>query len=189
MPSNSTGPRERPILMSAPMVRAILDGRKTQTRRIVTGRWLPIVDECLRVNGKWVFDTVDYELTTPYGRPGDSLWVKETWQEIPDDGGTIVYRATDPDWETTDEWKWRPSIFMRREYSRITLENTGVRVERLQDISHRDALAEGVDYNVSDPDGSPLCRYRKLWVSINGKGSWAKNPLVWAISFRRLDAK
>lgn len=177
--------KARPILFSAPMVCALLDGRKTQTRRVVNARYLPIVEECLAVNGKWVFTTMEYDLTTPYGKPGGLLWVREgfgylgntvscgsddaviTWLYLAD-GYTahrkikhslmesIIPRQPDlPDpkthWNEYDaalkKWwqsqKSKPSIHMPRVASRLTLEITGVRVERLKDISKADAIAEG----------------------------------------------
>jgi hypothetical protein len=150
------------------MVRAILDGRKSQTRRIVKLRVVPIVEECFRVNGKWCNHTFDYDLVNlcPYGVPGDRLWVKEThsfWCHSIESVG--VEYASGGDDKVVDfpgkagmpplsvqvrktisgKRVKRPSIFMPRWASRITLENTSVRVERLQDISEADAIAEGVE--------------------------------------------
>lgn len=181
----------RPIIFSGPMVRAILDGRKTQTRRVVKGMALD-----------WIID-VEFSLEfvchpdnglCPYGNVGTLLWVRETFAPHPDGGH--VYRATDPDWQTTEGWVWRPSIYMPRFASRITLEVTGVYIERLHDISETDALAEGVD---AWPDGnfkaygkhSGKFRHAKdsfssLWESINGHGSWDANPFVWVIKFKRI---
>ena len=120
----------------------------------------------------------------PYGVHGDRLWVRETFQPV-----QLATEVTQWRYAATDKRglaPWKPSIFMPRKASRITLENTRIRVERLQDISHRDALAEGVSYDVSKPEMHPIAMYRKLWESINGKGSWAKNPWVWVIEFRKL---
>lgn len=220
--------KERPILFSAPMVRAILDGRKTQTRRVVKPGWLPIVEEMMRVNGKWVWTTFEYDMTTPYGEPGDRLWVRETFcalrsygerGELRDliegplseetDVAEYEYRA-DSEFTTDPDFKWRPSIHMPRWASRITLEITDVRVERLQDISEKDAHAEGVesDGGWEEPcgegyaDGFGYLNYRSedeafefdtakesfrsLWQSINGLNSWAENPWVWVVEFRRI---
>lgn len=153
-----------------------------------------------------------FSVACPYGQPGRKLWVRETWKPhcdcdangvITDEhplGTCVKYRADGamikPDrWnEEQGYWcesnentkKWRPSIFMPRWASRITLEITGVKVERLLNIKHNDALAEGVEYDVSKEDGSPLMRFRKLWDSINSKGSWASNPYVWVITFKRV---
>jgi len=151
--------QERPILFSGQMVRAILEGRKTQTRRVVkpVGR-----DEGFIVVGgydkdpnQWPFRSYDGDafddgngcevpLVCPYGVPGDRLWVRETWKEnIPPSGW--IYRATDEQAQwSQDKRPWRPSIFMPREASRITLEITEVRVERLQEIGPVDIAAEGV---------------------------------------------
>jgi hypothetical protein len=199
---------ERPILFSAPMVRALLEGRKTQTRRIVKPQ--PSRDlyhlECLP-SGEWRDEEISLGVC-PYGRPGDRLWVKETHRLFdkvwtPDAMDTAVqYRADmrarilSGRYVGADEasGNWRPSIFMRRWMSRITLEITAVRVERLNDISEADAIAEGVDSTTPfkwRPDEwqnkTPnVARYAGLWESINGAGSWAANPWVWAIEFRRI---
>lgn len=161
-----------------------------------THNWIPCpyasIDVC--------FDTF-----RPRYSVGERLWVRETWgagwlngdghyyairptgkqHELPD---KIFYKADGKhDDESEGRYCWRPSIHMPRWASRITLEVTGVRVERVQDISHRDALAEGVEYDLSKPDGSPLARFKKLWDKINGPGSWESNPWVWVISFKRLE--
>jgi hypothetical protein len=201
------------------MVRAILDGRKSQTRRIVKLRVVPIVEECFRVNGKWCNHTFDYDLVNlcPYGVPGDRLWVKEThsfWCHSIESVG--VEYASGGDDKVVDfpgkagmpplsvqvrktisgKRVKRPSIFMPRWASRITLENTSVRVERLQDISEADAIAEGVeklshgflDYSrkLDAQLGDARASYFTLWESINGEGSWALNPWVWVIEFKRV---
>ena len=145
--------KERPILFSAQMVRAILDGRKTQTRRVVKG-----IDETYRgvEDGKaWQMDECGdcHDVPCPYGVPGDRLWVRETWQYGPDvtagmmaagkmSRRHVVYAATVQDGHHPPSW--RPSIHMPRWASRITLEVIGVRVERLQEISEADAKAEGI---------------------------------------------
>lgn len=137
----------------------------------------------------------------PYGQPGDRLWVREAWQAI--DGneralrimtephpsrGWIEYAATVPEGHEPPP-RWRPSIHMPRWASRITLEVTGVRVERLQDISEADATAEGVS---AIPDemrrATPRCDFQALWQSINGPDSWAANPWVWIVEFRRIES-
>jgi hypothetical protein len=186
--------KERPILFSAPMVRAILDGRKTQTRRkIKPGDWSV---EAHTMETDWPYlphyltDGAAVPVKCPYGNPGDRLWVRETWANerdgtgCPDDTG-ILYRATDPGWDDEDTGlRWRPSIFMPRRASRITLEITDVRVQRLQDISDDDSRAEGYDRS----HAFPREWFALLWESINGTGSWAANPWVWAITFRKLGA-
>jgi len=201
--------KERPILFSGPMVRAIMEGRKTQTRRIVKGCFPPITGP-----DHWNdFTDQAHVFKCPYGKPGDQLWVREAWawgtgpadgQEPTKDNTAIIYRE---DWERTYpkgsdydlSGSWKPSIHMPRWASRIQLEVTGVRVERLQDISEEDAWAEGVPCSAWqewdwDDDGYPTPwgkryqrakeEYEELWESINGLGSWASDPFVWVIEFK-----
>lgn len=236
--------KERPILFSAPMVRGLLDGTKTQTRRVAKkvnfvssgGAALDFSDNDIK------------EVLCPYGQPGDRLWVRETWRigAWNEDAGQVAvdYMASEPaktPWITVPEksenmygfnggslfekywiqstddciestlssddngrYHWepgqspcriRPSIFMPRWASRITLEITDVRVERLQDISAADAQAEGI---VPDGDGGwhladtrhymgdPISSYASLWEYINGPDSWDLNPWVWVIEFRKV---
>lgn len=162
--------KERPILFSGPMVRAILDGRKTQTRRVVKPRQGMLDD--------WT------GLPCPYGKPGDRLWVRETcYFEQPH--GEVIYRADPGSEKALDPeftgLRWRPSIHMPRWASRITLEIVNVRVERLQDIRVDDARAEGVTAKW------PVHGFRNLWQSINGFGSWDANPWVWVVEFRNME--
>ena len=225
--------KSRPILFIAPMVMAILNGRKTQTRRVVTPQpdkthdgepywniggyraWSNRgITDVLRMGGN--------EISCPYGKPGDRLWVRETWGPgihalcaKYDRDYHVVYAA---DGGSAKQQRlndvWKPSIFMPRWASRITLEITGIRVERLHEISEADALAEGIKaitkdggktikYGIPDADGFPgtddhgwawkdwqYCQrtaYRDLWQRINGTGSWDKNPLVWIIEFKRIE--
>lgn len=189
--------KERPIIFSSEMVRAILDGRKTQERRVVKGWYLNLVEEVLRVNGKWVEDTLEYELTSPFGRVGDRLFVKETWRvfggreyEYQQDPKSLQFKATDEGHHTLD---WRPSIHMPRWASRITLEITNIRVENLQDISEEDAKAEGC-LPLVEEDGSVTCGRRKtvftrLWNSLHKKDGfeWDKNHWVWVIEFKKIE--
>jgi hypothetical protein len=185
------------------MVRAILAGRKTQTRRIIK----PGQDSC----GDIILPE-DPRLPCPYGKPGDQLWVRETFRIFDsskecscyDDcqcsrhHGKPVYRADgDPGGN-----KWKPSIFMPRAASRITLEITGIRVERLQEISRADAFCEGVStffagealaYGIEpktrdDGESTPQRAYAAFWQSINGPASWAANPFVWVIEFPPITA-
>jgi hypothetical protein len=193
--------KERGILFSAPMVRALLAGTKTQTRRVVKPRDLAWMDEHQGLRER------DNALRCPHGKPGDRLWVRETFS---DDRAETIYRADGgmpADWFDAGS-KWRPSIFMPRALSRITLDIVGVRVERLQDISEADAIAEGcaTEEVVSDYDGAvikvpaeiphpsgvgwqgwdtALDWYADLWESINGPGSWDANPWVWVVEFKR----
>ena len=201
--------KERPILFSAPMVRAILNGTKTQTRRAVKDRHIDSAPPAC------IFQWLRERCT--YGQPGDRLWVREAFMHEPADycweasvsipcrPAETVYRA-DHDGDTRGAG-WKPSIHMPRALSRITLEITGVRVERLQDISDTDCIAEGIErpedmskeaVEAMDiwPIGAerecfnalnqPVHQYRRLWERINGPVSWAANPWVWAIEFRRV---
>ena len=227
--------KERPVLFSAPMVRTILEGKKTQTRRIVAmprkRDWYVVVDHG---NGWWPYqsddgesdlcdDSMEHPYICPYGQPGDRLWVKETWRPrlaLSPWDVVITYAAdgqqrTIKDGDFGDrDWTMPKAavhgnvtpLFMPRWASRITLEVTDVRVERLQDISEADAKAEGVEghyikdgwywrnYSLSNEDAStsPMLTnakdsYRTLWEKLNSPGSWAANPWVWVVSFRRLD--
>lgn len=201
--------KDRPILFSGPMIRAILDGRKSQTRRIVrlpgekgiefhgdidvwadTGGGVWEAGECHQGPIASVC-----HVRCPYGVPGDRLWCRETWNTQVGSFGEsrpVVYRATDDE----RHGPWRPSIFMPRWASRITLEVVSVRVERLQEITEEDAKAEGVELAVNgieDIGGGetrPTKSFRQgfvyAWNEINAKrGPWASNPWVWVISFRR----
>lgn len=215
--------KERPILFSGAMVRAILSGAKTQTRRIAPIQSLDIFEHDgglvtwnvrftkpigkSRTIGSYSggFATPDKARQIvaaefcPYGQPGDRLWVREAWSIDPHpgpnysgglrspDGGEVMYRATDG-WHGP----WRPSIHMPRWASRLTLEITGVRVERLKEIGAADAMEEGVAVHAdhyNKPIGhpcSPVMAYRDLWEYINGPGSWDANPWVWVVEFHRI---
>lgn len=174
--------RERPIIFSGPMVCAILDGRKSVTRRICKGaREL----SCAR---DWPLDTC------PFGVPGDRLWARETWALVDDRSkpstraSGVLYRATDERASSfSGSRRWRPSIHMPRWASRLTLEVVSVRVERLQEITEEDAKAEGTAQALCNfPD--PLCpMFAMAWERLHGPGSWAANPWVWAVSFRRVE--
>ncbi|MFA4917004.1 MAG: hypothetical protein WC560_10085 [Syntrophales bacterium] len=188
--------KEIPILFKSEMVKAILEGRKTQTRRIVKLGNFDGTDPLYETNDGYI---VDVKTMCPYGQVGDHLWVRETWMHRwtppePTKGTTedIIYKASNP--ELGKEWKWRPSIFMPRWASRITLEITDIRVQRLQEIPLRDIEAEGV-WIYEDPykgRGSSIfqcrMRYARLWDSINGtEYPWQSNPFIWAITFKRID--
>jgi len=235
--------KERPILFKGEMVREILAGTKTQTRRLMKPQ--PPANACYWQEcsgGQWLSRDYGKQWNCLHGSAGDRLWVKETWAtdwiwndfkptDVREDQ-PILYRADEHATGVVPfEWgRWRPSLFMRRWMSRITLEITAVRVERLHDITEADARAEGVEA-VYSPDmlsifttkghacdiaptyihgvpkvgdewmgarvtsvepnpGSLLDTardgYRKLWESINGAGSWASNPWVWVVEFKRL---
>lgn len=204
--------RARPILFSGPMVRALLAGRKTQTRRVVKPRWglgpiqnLRDTDPHL-FSGKhndpesWGWPYADdgapmplaiwKDVLCPYGEAGDLLWVRETWCRAVDGPG-YLYAATETDHVILDDGDgfaatdskgrerspWRPSIHMPRAASRLTLRITDVRVQRVQDISREDEIAEGV------ADGQ---FFDSLWSSIHGDASWDANPWVWALTFETL---
>ena len=209
---SATTHKERPILFSAPMVRAILDGRKTQTRRIVKpqpewaeGAWYwrhPRYNNGLGVHYFHTdAESAAEKMATvcPYGVPGDRLWVRETWFDnmASDDGdeartpARCVYRANgefiDQFPEEYMDGKWTPSIHMPRWASRITLEITGVRIERLQDITNNDALDEGTPDLRTIENGWDMRRcFQDLWEQINGVGSWGENPWVWVIEFKKV---
>ncbi len=198
--------REKPILFSGPMVRAILDGRKTQTRRIVK------LKPGQSIEHGAVFSAADpFRMVWPYGEPGERLWVRETFCRkfedgqyvyTPDgdlDGRCYHYRAdgchvvkVDGDGGTeftktgVESSPWKPSIFMPRHACRIMLEITAVRVERLHKITEADAEREGF---VQTEIGSPRDSFQWLWGEINGKTSWDANPLVWVIGFKRTEGE
>lgn len=229
--------KERPILFAGDMVRAILDGRKTQTRRAVKSKRGCPIDFIGGVGMEndptcWGFEDGDGEwwalqgneqcrqIPCPYGQPGDRLWVRETWtpgyfhNADADDGPqvSIIYRADSadmtlaaPSYELAEEWersyaedgpddpRWRPSIHMPRWASRILLEIVSVRVERLQGISESDAWNEGVQewMGKSTPWKGELAPvsvhgFASLWEHISGSGSWAANPWVWVVEFKRV---
>lgn len=198
--------KERPILFSAPMVRAILDGVKTQTRRVVKHQpiqctELPFIlfpqskNEAIEQTGYIWPNAKDQILALcPYGQPGDRLWVREAWARD-DEDGTLMFRADVGAGGDADYWqrgiddgasgyRWRPSIHMPRMVSRINLAITSVHVERLNGISEDDANAEGAPKHFK----SNRDNFCALWQQINGDGSWDANPWVWCISFRRIDA-
>ena len=197
--------KERPILFSAPMVRAILNGRKTQTRRIVKlpkerGSWEPSSTggvgvtysdgtPCPEMSCIWNTST-GTSLICQHGLVGDRLWVRESFNR---DGEKYIYAA---DLNDSGVQKWKPSIHMPRLASRILLEVVNVRVERLQDISEDDAKAEGSDVrdylgrillDQSSNQGCYKWGFRTAWESIKGQGSWDLNPFVWVVEFRTLE--
>lgn len=229
--------RERPILFNGEMVRAILDGRKTQTRRIVklsdgkfvcsrSRNYLTACDIKDGIGPWWhpygghpgeplPQDRINE--ACPHGKPGDRLWVRETWgfcaDGLPNDDrpihpmhGGCLYRATEPDAVSFDEsdMRWKPSIHMPRWASRINLEITDVRVERLNDISEQDAVAEGLHVGCKDGhltkygfknwpwqswQKDPRQAFRYLWGSVQTNPDdtgWNGNPWVWVIEFKRI---
>jgi hypothetical protein len=192
--------KERPILFSGPMVKAILGGSKTQTRRVAKPPRGPIDPPKgwylahYQNSGEWstwANETAcgTLRIYNPHGKIGDRLWVKETFLNNALDGYKPVYFYRADDDDKPEDRNWRPSIFMPRSAARITLEITGVRVERLQEISEADAMAEGVDWKDYAGLASKTAKklYAQLWDSINGKKHpWSSNPWVWVISFAKL---
>lgn len=212
---------ERGMIFNAEMVLAILDGRKTQTRRPIKWKQTRFTEIGEREDGsKWPWSedaehACDFWHPCPFGAVGDRIWVRETWARynIDQNSHDIAYRATTPeDWP--EEGRWRPSIHMPRWASRILLEITGVRVERLNAISEEDAQREGVHTEVWDQtvvarnyaardeffqfwsedmphyvEMNQLYRssFRSLWESIYGAENWQANPWVWVIEFKRVE--
>ena len=197
--------KERGMIFNGEMVRAILDGRKTQTRRPIKWKQTRFTEIGEREDGsKWPWSedaehACDFWHPCPFGAVGDRIWVRETWNKY---GGLLTYRA-DHDWiddmrkETVCTAKWVPSIHMPRWASRILLEITDVRVERLNSISQEDAQAEGLELTgwrptYSDPDSggevmTPYDNFAELCSSIYGDESWQANPWVWVIEFKRIE--
>ncbi|WP_313063443.1 morphogenetic protein [Atlantibacter hermannii] len=211
--------KERGMIFNGEMVRAILDGRKTQTRRIISERHLNLIDLGSQIGECYPVECgIDHENSQsyyrehcPFGKPGDRIWVRETYQgplfdyehmeayledsskfEKPD---FCVYRADGkpaPEFYDADDnlhCCWRPSIHMPRWASRILLEITDVRVERLASISQEDAAKEGYPAN-PEPYGGSMDKwlwFRQLWDSIYPEQSFSHNPWVWVIEFKRVE--
>lgn len=203
--------KERPILFSSEMVRAILEGRKTQTRRVVK---LKEFQPCTFPEGsEWIFrdkrdcwNDVSTKLLIdnycPYGKPGDKLWVRETWAHDDMDckdahcgnSDHIWYRASEEP-IVADSFAgsaaWKPSIFMPRWASRITLEIVNIRVERLHQIDKAGATAEGITADFYNRTALSWWYefFSEYWDSLNAKRgySWESNPWVWVIEFKRLE--
>ncbi|MBR7483189.1 hypothetical protein G3W48_07585 [Klebsiella pneumoniae] len=218
--------KERGMIFNGEMVRAILDGRKTQTRRPIKWKQTRFTEIGEREDGsKWPWSedaehTCDFWHPCPFGAVGDRIWVRETWgvvshafsddglmiDWVPDRPATAIHEmpfgngyysgyaiyAADGDftWGDDDGYEdgrscWKPSIHMPRAASRILLEITNVRVERLRSMSQDDARAEGV-IAASGPMEAGLA-FRELWDSIYGEESWKANPWVWVIEFKRVE--
>jgi hypothetical protein len=213
--------KERPILFSGEMVRAILRGAKTQTRRAMKPQPMTVAnpgmgaDEVFGWHKSQPIKSMPFGMHAfrhdvesqcllvsecPFGQPGDRLWVRETWacDSTINDGHPVEYRAT---WKCERDFpgvrcehgpsRWKPSIHMPRWASRLTLEVTGVRVERLRDISEEDARAEGCsrkyDYD-GDLTHTAPDDFSQLWTRTYGDGSWPANPWVWVVTFRPVAA-
>ncbi|MBC5078961.1 ASCH domain-containing protein [Klebsiella quasipneumoniae] len=213
--------KERGMIFNGEMVRAILDGRKTQTRRIMkvqpvlNGNFYEVFGAAWSKGMKSIPALPGHSLSTrcPFGAVGDRIWVREAFRvhSRATDVATLVYKASERNSWTeqthrvpvavcnkpaTPE-KWTPSLHMPRWASRILLEITDVRVERLNAISQEDAQAEGMELagwrpTYSDPDSggevmTPYDNFAELWSSIYGDESWKANPWVWVISFKRVE--
>lgn len=173
--------KERPILFSTEMVRAILGGHKNQTRRVMKPQPPP------GWGGR--SEVASMAGHCPYGQPGDRLWVRETWSDGPNPWGKpVVYRAdVTPEMYATYEdcdmpHYWKPSIYMPRQHCRIILKIVSVRAERLQSISQDDAIAEGVFMLAHK---SHIDSFAATWDEINTKPGrrWSDNPWIWVIEF------
>lgn len=187
---------ERGMIFNGEMVRAILDGRKTQTRRIMAPQPADDIERGIFPNPEaigWKSSLRHKHGSTtahfcPYGKPGDRIWVRETWARynIDQNSHDIAYRATTPeDWP--EDGRWRPSIHMPRWASRILLEITNVRVERLKSISDSDAIREGCSTADMKSGDCVADVFARLWASIYGAESWNANPWVWVIEFKRVE--
>ena len=209
--------KDRPILFSGPMVRALLDGSKTQTRRVVKLKSHQQIEE--RDDGTqwpWMYDgerDADCWLACPYGQAGQRLWVRETFYAWGHWTKRLIKKKGREEWHFVDEtlgsgnayryeadeklprrkrelhevgWWKRPAIFMPLAASRITLEITSVRVERLQDITRGDAMSEGCPFPNMATGDDPRKWYADLWNQLNGPAAWDANPWVWVVEFRRL---
>lgn len=199
--------KERGIIFNTEMIKAILDGRKTQTRRIIKS-----VPPTHNFHG-WVTSSIHKKdegkacwaigdspllkepirLNCPLGKIGDRLYVRETFKAGVCTESTIAYKATHKPSDLEEGWyeeiKWTPSIHMPRRYSRITLEITDVRVERLKDAGDTEFKAEGYPLKRELTGGSmdPFCWFRNLWDSVSPTNfKYADNPWVWVIEFKRI---
>jgi len=180
--------KERPIIFSSEMVRAILEDRKRMTRRIVK----PQPPESLHA----IFKHFPNQQGCPFGKPGEKLWVREGFAWPGEE--FILYRADPEAQNIADQWatdknypqvRWQPSIHMRRRHSRITLEITNVRVERLHLITESDAKAEGfpIPEQIDNAGGMSANRhFEYYWKDLHGDGSWQEDPFVWVIEFKRV---
>lgn len=203
--------KERPILFSTPMVKAIISLIKTMTRRT---KGLEAIN---KNPNDWAFNWFDYKvgycfnqkstltpdriadktfnqvvIKCPYGLVGDLLWVRETWCRSLDEDGDYLYRATEPDADDGDGGSpWKPSIHMPKAAARIWLKITDIKVERLQDISEDNVKREGAGGNVRQMSlygaNSEQRSFESLWKSINGTHSWNQNPWVWVVSFEKVN--
>lgn len=195
--------KEHPILFSTPMVRAILEGRKTQTMRVIKPqpKWVDgkndlhydggstfIAHSPVQVDEYGDIDFYGESVKCPYGQPGDILWVRETWND--DWCDHVLYKANGglaKEAGYSKEPRWRPSIHMPRKYARIFFEITNIRIERVQEISENDCQMEGLKLLQEGIKSE----FAVLWDSINEKRGfgWDINPWVWVIKFKRIKIK
>lgn len=215
--------KERPILFNTEMVRAILEGRKTQTRRLIKPQpydgaivrgpleFEPAVERNGEIEaGDPIFGVYDnfgdWGVKCPFGIPGDRLWVRETFSKIDcacsgadtwmqsqckycNEKGSILVFKSEIKEEDFDKFTWTPSIHMPRWASRINLEITNIRVERVQDISESDVSAEGHPVGNSNTRNYKRPWFQELWDSIEGESefNWNANPWVWVIEFKKVE--
>jgi len=199
--------KDTPLMFKADMVRAIWSGRKTMTRRPLRVQPESVDEQTMKIipfNGSAIF--LQSQIKCPYGAPGDHLWVKETFapclekENKPNSKAGFTYRA---DWSVEDDinvrdFPWQSAMFMPKIAARIHLEILAVRVERLQDISEADAQAEGVSPipghgpavypspHAHRGSGTHRQAFERLWMEINDPESWALNPWVWVVMFKKL---
>ena len=204
--------KEHPVLFSPPMVQAILEGRKTQTRRVVkkihpnSKNLLPESEMLNHSIGFTFWEPDQFEVPEnerlvslvkcPYGKPGHLLWVRETFDSKSGCLGSVLFKANYSTKELNQAakgvFRWKPSIHMKKDYARIWLEVEEIKVERLKDISHDDCPEEGIEmigtkfknYLGNEPTYNQRISFRSLWQSINGLESWEQNPWVWVVKFK-----
>lgn len=194
--------KERPIIFSTPMVQAILDGRKSMTRRIIKGHGfdpntMPYHDAATyddpKLGTQYYFKDEGFGylgIKCPYGEQGDILWVRESFTPITPskfNRNTSIYYRADAHPTKLKYFNWKPSIHMPRTAARIFLEITEIRVERLQAITRGDCMLEGCPFPNMADGPNPKDWFTELWNSIKGPDSWDANPWVWVITFRRID--
>ena len=183
--------KETGLMFKAPLVRAILEGRKTQTRRIAKPVRHPDLGNVYSPGALVLEHEPQHVINRacPYGKPGDRIYVRETFSQHPE-WGQLAFRADGEEFEDADGWlwepKWQPSSQMPKELARIWLEVTGVRVERLQEITPEDCIAEGLNTTLRERDAEVNLKqqFKELWESTGG--DWAANPWVWAVDFKAL---
>jgi hypothetical protein len=180
-----------PILFSTSMVQAISESRKTMTRRIIKPQLPEETMVCWFDGAEWIVinsnkQCWNQELSCPYGQPGDILWVRETWQQRSDKALQMgfekyYYKAG---WDGCTDTAWKPSIYMPKSACRIFLKITDIRVQRLCEISEKDAKHEGCNSSLYP---NSYNQFMHLWMAINKADSWNSNPWVWVISFERCE--